>query len=69
MRFGGGRRRSSCVGTLLGVPPAEVLDRRRDLSGWVLTPWWRGLRGARIVLAVVACGVQVAAPVRMDGLG
>jgi hypothetical protein len=31
-------------------------------------PWWRGLRPARIALAVVACGVLVAVPLRMAGL-
>ena len=30
-----------------------------------LTPWWRGLRTARIVLAVVAGAVLVLAPLRM----
>jgi hypothetical protein len=34
-----------------------------------LTPWWRGLRAARIVLAVVACGVLMAVPLRMNGVG
>jgi hypothetical protein len=30
-----------------------------------LTPWWRGLRTARMALAVVACLVLVAAPLRL----
>ena len=36
---------------------------------WVLlwlTPWWRGLRTARIVLALVAAAVLVLAPFRMS---
>jgi hypothetical protein len=35
------------------------------LALWLL-PWWRGLRGVRIGIAVLACVVLVAAPVRMD---
>lgn len=31
---------------------------------WLL-PWWRGLRKPRILLAVIACAVLVAAPIRM----
>ncbi|TDC01284.1 hypothetical protein E1091_03140 [Micromonospora fluostatini] len=37
-------------------------------AGWLLlwaVPWWRGLRTVRIVLAVVACVVLAAAPMRM----
>jgi hypothetical protein len=35
------------------------------LGLWLL-PWWRGLRGVRIGIAVLACLVLVAAPLRMD---
>jgi hypothetical protein len=33
-----------------------------------LMPWWRGLRAARIWLAVAACAVLILAPLRMAGL-
>jgi hypothetical protein len=33
-----------------------------------LMPWWRGLRAARIWLAVVACVVLIVAPLRMAGV-
>jgi hypothetical protein len=32
---------------------------------WVL-PWWRGLRGVRVGLAVLAIAVLVAAPLRLN---
>ena len=35
------------------------------LALWLL-PWWRRLRGLRIGIAVLACLVLVAAPLRMD---
>ncbi|WP_157740204.1 hypothetical protein [Micromonospora auratinigra] len=37
---------------------------------WLLlwaVPWWRGLRAVRILLALVAVMVLVAAPIRMAG--
>jgi len=47
-----------------------TLDEHLVLFGalWLLlwlTPWWRGLRAARIVLAVLAGAVLVLAPLRM----
>jgi L-cystine uptake protein TcyP (sodium:dicarboxylate symporter family) len=47
-----------------------VIGQHATLFGvlWLLlwlVPWWRGLRSARIALAVVACLVLVALPLRM----
>lgn len=33
---------------------------------WVV-PWWRGLRPVRVLLAIVAFAVFIAAPIRMAG--
>jgi predicted small integral membrane protein len=58
-----------CEETTLGMLAEHVV-----LFGllWLLlwlTPWWRGLRTARIVLAVIACVVLLVAPLRMaEGL-
>jgi hypothetical protein len=35
------------------------------LALWLL-PWWRGLRGVRIAIAVLACVVLVVAPLRIN---
>jgi hypothetical protein len=54
-----------CEETTLGMLAEHVvLFGLLWLLLWV-TPWWCGLRLARIVLAVVACMVLVAAPLRM----
>jgi hypothetical protein len=50
-----------------------VAGRHGMLFGvlWLLLlalPWWRGLRAARIALAVAACLVLVALPLRMGGV-
>jgi hypothetical protein len=53
--------------TLVVVAQHGVLFGLLWLLLWAL-PWWRGLRIARIALAVVACLVLVALPLRTGGV-
>ncbi|WP_431879053.1 hypothetical protein [Micromonospora marina] len=54
-----------CEETILGVAALHVaIAGGIWLLLWVL-PWWRGLRTARVVLAVAATVVLVLLPVRM----
>ncbi|MFY1573397.1 hypothetical protein ACN26Z_00685 [Verrucosispora sp. WMMD703] len=57
---------NGCEERVLGIVAGHVLSfAALWLLLWVL-PWWRGLRMARILLAVIASAVVVALVLRID---
>ncbi|WBB48675.1 hypothetical protein O3597_26980 [Verrucosispora sp. WMMA2044] len=60
------RAANGCEERVLGIVAGHVLSfAALWLLLWVL-PWWRGLRLARILLAVIASAVVVALVLRID---
>ena len=58
---------NGCEETTLRVLGEHVLLFAVLWAALWLVPWWRGLRGLRIALAVLAAVVLMLGPMRLDG--
>jgi hypothetical protein len=58
---------NGCEETTYGILDEHIIF---FVTVWLLlwaVPWWRGLRPVRVLLAIVAFAVLIAAPIRMAG--